>query len=75
MGNVTKRLSGVFAMIWLIALSVPAWGDTELTVGDLCRLKGQEENVLQGVGFVVGLKGTGDGDGNKTMMRALARAF
>lgn len=75
MGNVTKRLMGVSAAIWLFALTVPAWGDTELTVGDLCRLKGQEENVLQGVGFVVGLKGTGDGDGNKTMMRALARAL
>ena len=75
MGNVAKRLMNAAAVIWLMALAVPAWGDTELTVGDLCRLKGQEENVLQGVGFVVGLKGTGDGDGNKTMMRALARAL
>ena len=41
-------------------------------IGDLCRIKGQEENTLHGVGLVVGLKGTGDGD-NKLTMRALAR--
>ncbi len=36
-----------------------AWG--VLKVGDICRLKGQERNTLQGMGLVVGLKGTGDG--------------
>jgi flagellar P-ring protein FlgI len=41
-------------------------------IGDLCRIKGQEENTLHGVGLVVGLKGTGDGD-NKLTLRALAR--
>ena len=41
-------------------------------IGDLCRIKGQEENTLHGVGLVIGLKGTGDGD-NKLTMRALAR--
>jgi flagellar P-ring protein FlgI len=40
-------------------------------VGDICRIKGQEENVLNGMGLVVGLKGTGDGD-NKPTLRALA---
>jgi flagellar P-ring protein FlgI len=59
----------------LVFVAAPAWGNTELKVRDLCRLKGQEENVLQGVGFVVGLKGTGDGDSNKPMMRALVRAL
>ena len=29
---------------------------------NICRVKGQEENTLQGLGLVVGLKGTGDGD-------------
>jgi flagellar P-ring protein FlgI len=61
---------------WSLAwVDLPAQGQTELKVRDLCRLKGQEENVLQGVGFVVGLKGTGDGDSNKPMMRALVRAL
>lgn len=31
-----------------------------IRLADLCRIKGQEENRLQGVGLVVGLKGTGD---------------
>ncbi len=41
-------------------------------IGDVARIKGQEENVLHGVGLVVGLKGTGDGD-NRMTLRALAQ--
>jgi flagellar P-ring protein precursor FlgI len=41
-------------------------------IGDICRIKGQEENSLHGIGLVVGLKGTGDGDSKQTQ-RALAR--
>lgn len=41
-------------------------------IGDLCRIKGQEENLLHGVGLVVGLKGSGDTD-SKFTQRALAR--
>jgi flagellar P-ring protein FlgI len=51
-----------------------AYGQGELRIKDLCRLKGQEENTLQGLGLVVGLKGTGDGD-IKPMVRALARSM
>ncbi|MBW3596817.1 MAG: flagellar basal body P-ring protein FlgI [Planctomycetes bacterium] len=40
-------------------------------VRDICRVKGQEENTLQGLGLVVGLKGTGDGAALPTS-RALA---
>lgn len=43
-----------------------------LKLGDMCRLKGQETNTLQGLGLVVGLKGTGDSDAAPTA-RALAR--
>src|SRR5436853_7662887 len=35
-------------------------------VGDICRIKGQEENILVGMGLVVGLKGTGDSDMKST---------
>ena len=49
-----------------------ATAQNELRIRDLCRLKGQETNTLQGVGLVVGLKGTGDGD-SKPMARALGR--
>jgi flagellar P-ring protein precursor FlgI len=41
-------------------------------IGDICRIKGQEENFVHGFGLVVGVKGTGDAD-FKAMQRALAR--
>src|SRR5688572_9146273 len=53
----------------LFCLAVTARADHQ--IGDICRIKGQEENVLHGIGLVVGLRGTGDGD-NKTTLRALA---
>lgn len=43
-----------------------------MRLGDMCRLKGQEINTLQGLGLVVGLRGTGDSDAAPTA-RALAR--
>lgn len=43
-----------------------------LKLGDICRVKGQEVNTLQGLGLVVGLRGTGDSDAAPTA-RALAR--
>lgn len=44
---------------------------TPVALRDICRLKGQEENTLHGLGLVVGLKGTGD-DSNKLTSRTLA---
>ena len=52
----------------------PAIAQDQLTLGDICRLKGLEENTLQGLGLVVGLKGTGDGK-LKPTARALARSI
>jgi len=40
------------------------WAD--LRIGDICRYQGQEENTIHGIGLVVGLKGTGDGDFKST---------
>lgn len=51
---------------------VPSLARAEITLSDVCRIKGQEENTLHGMGLVVGLKGSGDGD-SKATMRALAR--
>lgn len=46
----------------------------ETRLRNICRVKGQEENVLRGLGLVVGLNGTGEpGDG--PTMRAIARAM
>ncbi len=41
-----------------------------LKLGDICRIKGQETNTLQGLGLVVGLKGTGDSDAAPTARRS-----
>ena len=42
---------------------------------NICRVKGQEENALHGLGLVVGLKGTGDGAAFLPTMRSLATAL
>ena len=42
---------------------------------NICRVKGQEENTLQGLGLVVGLKGTGDGGNFLPTIRSLATAM
>ena len=42
---------------------------------DICRIKGQEENSLHGLGLVVGLAGTGDGGSFLPTMRSLATAM
>ncbi len=54
------------------AIAAPAIPVTPVTLRDICRVKGQEQNTLQGIGLVVGLKGTGDGSSLITY-RHLAR--
>ncbi len=53
-------------------LAPDSCGETRLR--NICRLKGQEENVLRGLGLVVGLNGTGEA-GDRSTMQALARAM
>ena len=55
-----------------IASCVPVMASTRLK--NICRIKGQEENVLRGMGLVVGLNGTGETNDPMTM-RAIARAM
>ena len=71
-----SKISSVIAVLLapcLVAIlcSLPATG-AGLKLGDMCRLKGQEINTLQGLGLVVGLRGTGDPDSAPTA-RALAQ--
>ena len=67
-----------FAILFIIACSVllssseRLWSQTFLR--NICRVKGQEENVLRGLGLVVGLNGTGEANDAQTM-RALSRAM
>jgi flagellar P-ring protein precursor FlgI len=68
---------------WIIAFcltgifgAAPAPGaDVIARVGDVTRLKGQRVNRLVGMGLVVGLNGTGDGDEYAAAMRPLAEAL
>jgi flagellar P-ring protein precursor FlgI len=41
---------------------------------NICRIKGQEENVLRGYGLVVGLNGTGEAN-DPIIMQAIARSM
>ena len=53
-------------------LAAPAVASTRLK--NICRVKGQEENTLRGMGLVVGLNGTGEANDGPTM-RAIAQAM
>lgn len=60
-------------ILWLVTLAVSASTTyAQHRVSDICRIKGQEENTIHGLGLVVGLKGTGDGKMLPTT-RSLAR--
>ncbi len=52
-----------------------AIGRARTTLKSICRLKGQEENTLQGLGIVVGLKGTGDGSSFLPTLRSLEKVM
>lgn len=66
----TAAVASVLVMACLAPASTSAGAGLKL--GDMCRLKGQETNTLQGLGLVVGLRGTGDADAAPTA-RSLAR--
>jgi flagellar P-ring protein FlgI len=75
---IRRRLVGIrcswiaIALCTVICTSGPASARTQLK--NICRIKGQEENVLRGVGLVVGLNGTGEANDTMTMA-AIARAM
>ncbi len=66
----TAALAGLLACL---AGATSAKGETVLK--SICRVKGQEEVTLQGLGIVVGLKGTGDGGSYLPMIRSLAKVM
>lgn len=47
----------------------------QIRLKNICRVKGQEQNTLHGMGLVVGLRGSGDGGGFLPAMRSLAMAM
>jgi len=62
----------LIAITLVISNTSPTSARTALR--NICRVKGQEENVLRGLGLVVGLSGTGEVNDPATM-RALARSM
>lgn len=71
--NNMSRLTATLTLAILIALPVQAEARTLLS--SICRVKGQEENTLQGLGLVVGLNGTGDGGDFLPTIRSMATAM
>lgn len=67
------RLAPLAALLLCLAGPPSAKGETVLK--SICRVQGQEEVTLQGLGIVVGLKGTGDGGSYLPMVRSLAKVM
>jgi len=65
-----RKLIAKLVVVVSAVASLPV-AQADHRVGDICRIKGQEENILHGMGLVTGLKGTGDAD-MKVTQRALA---
>ncbi|HEV3418400.1 MAG TPA: flagellar basal body P-ring protein FlgI [Pirellulales bacterium] len=65
-----------FAVLATMALLFTATqANARTLLKNICHVKGQEENTLQGLGIVVGLKGTGDNANSLPTVRSLARAI
>ncbi len=65
----------VCVLLLLMMATTAAPASAGMRLEDICRIKGQEENSLHGLGIVVGLKGTGDGGDFAPMIRSLAMAM
>ncbi len=69
-----KLLIAIILSAFTLGVVTDAVGQGKTRLANICRLKGQEENVLRGVGLVIGLNGTGEANDPATM-RALSRAL
>jgi flagellar P-ring protein FlgI len=74
MKNTIARKIVVLSVIFASCIAAPQ-ADARPTLKSICRLKGQEENTLQGLGIVVGLKGTGDGSSFLPTLRSLEKVM
>lgn len=69
---ISTSLLGIAVAVGAVVFGAATARGDGLRIRDVCRLKGQEVNTLQGLGLVVGLRGTGDADAKPTA-RALSR--
>jgi flagellar P-ring protein precursor FlgI len=70
---VSTRSRLAIGLLLLAAAAAPA--DARNLLKNICRVKGQEENTLQGLGLVVGLRGTGEGGEFLPTVQSLAVAL
>ena len=63
----------IAALLVLAGFATFAPAEAKTPLKTICRVKGQEENTLHGLGIVVGLKGTGDGGSSAPAMRSLSQ--
>lgn len=66
------RIYLCLAAIAAAAAASPA-AAARLTLKSICRIKGQEENTIQGLGVIVGLKGTGDNGSYLPTIRSVGK--
>lgn len=59
----------------VVVLALAGSADARILLKSICRVKGMEDVTLQGLGLVVGLKGTGDGSDSLPTIRAMARTM
>ena len=69
MKNLTGCIVVLLACSWT---SSAVFGQVNARISDVAKFKGPRVNRLQGIGLVVGLAGTGDGDSYKQTMQPLA---
>ncbi|HEV3344322.1 MAG TPA: flagellar basal body P-ring protein FlgI [Pirellulales bacterium] len=75
--NLRSRWTRRLLTIGLCAVGIfcHSTAQAQIRLKNICRIKGQEENTLHGMGLVVGLRGSGDGGGFLPAMRSLAMAM
>ena len=69
-----KNTKALLILVLGLAMVASQQASARTALRNICRIKGQEENVLRGLGLVVGLNGTGEANDPATM-RALARSM
>ncbi|MCA9298603.1 MAG: flagellar basal body P-ring protein FlgI, partial [Phycisphaerales bacterium] len=68
-----KKVFSFLLALVLLALAGPASG--EVTLRELARLEDRAPSDIIGIGFVVGLNGTGDGGDAPSVSQGMARFY
>ncbi len=63
---------GLIIMLMIIAMLYPQVDAAQVRIKDLCSFQNKQETDLIGYGLVIGLDGTGDGNGTQFTMQSLS---